>query len=352
MASPPPPCVRGAGMRLLRAAVFTAVCVVLAAAGHTLGLRPYRCRCGRWWPAGSRSSRSRRRWPGGNGRCRASPQLLAVGQLALHTVFGLGSDGARGGRRRLGPRTDGTGDGLMAVAARLVCEGHGRPLTAQRRTSGGGRRRPRPVRAWRRRHGRGRSARPAWPAAMPGGGARTAMAPLSLCSLPMLLGHLLAAVVAGWLLRRGEAALWRLVRLSVRGAAGAGGAVARRAAPGARAAVGARRAGRRRRSGTAARRAARAPRRTCGCATVPARSPVAAAARGVPGAVPPMVGARGLTGDGRARPAYVPARCHAPRRRSRGTRGRRGRRSRARPSHPRRARVPPSLANHRGVSLP
>jgi len=53
------------------------------------------------------------------------------------------------------------------------------------------------------------------------GGAHTTIAMLlSLCSLPMLLGHLLAAVVAGWLLRRGEAALWRLIRLSVRGAAG------------------------------------------------------------------------------------------------------------------------------------
>ncbi len=30
----------------------------------------------------------------------------------------------------------------------------------------------------------------------------------------MLLAHLLAALAAGWLLRRGEAALWRLVRLS------------------------------------------------------------------------------------------------------------------------------------------
>ncbi|GAB2737861.1 hypothetical protein [Kitasatospora kifunensis] len=30
----------------------------------------------------------------------------------------------------------------------------------------------------------------------------------------MLLGHLLAAVLAGWWLRRGEAALWRLVRLA------------------------------------------------------------------------------------------------------------------------------------------
>jgi len=56
----------------------------------------------------------------------------------------------------------------------------------------------------------------------PGGGhlsMRLSMV-LSMCSLPMLLGHLLAALVAGWMLRRGEAALWRLIRLSVRRAAG------------------------------------------------------------------------------------------------------------------------------------
>jgi hypothetical protein len=39
-----------------------------------------------------------------------------------------------------------------------------------------------------------------------------------LPSLPMLLGHLLAALATGWLLRRGEIALFRLVRLSAHGA--------------------------------------------------------------------------------------------------------------------------------------
>jgi hypothetical protein len=40
-----------------------------------------------------------------------------------------------------------------------------------------------------------------------------------LPSLPMLLGHVLAAVAAGWLLRRGDSALLRLIDLSVRGVA-------------------------------------------------------------------------------------------------------------------------------------
>jgi len=33
-------------------------------------------------------------------------------------------------------------------------------------------------------------------------------------SLSMLLGHMLAALAAGWLLHRGDAALWRLAELS------------------------------------------------------------------------------------------------------------------------------------------
>ena len=58
---------------------------------------------------------------------------------------------------------------------------------------------------------------------------------MSLPSLPMLLAHLLAALAAGWLLRRGDIALLRLVRLSAQGRLeSAGGALvrpARRARP-------------------------------------------------------------------------------------------------------------------------
>ncbi|WP_314176147.1 hypothetical protein [Streptomyces winkii] len=45
-----------------------------------------------------------------------------------------------------------------------------------------------------------------------------AHAALSLFDGPMLLGHIAAALVLGWFLHRGEAALWRLVRLSARSA--------------------------------------------------------------------------------------------------------------------------------------
>jgi hypothetical protein len=40
-----------------------------------------------------------------------------------------------------------------------------------------------------------------------------------LPSLPMLLGHVLAAVAAGWVLRHGDLALLRLIRLSAHGVA-------------------------------------------------------------------------------------------------------------------------------------
>jgi len=49
-------------------------------------------------------------------------------------------------------------------------------------------------------------------------GAGHAASGLGGTSPAMLLGHLLAAVVAGWWLRRGEAALWRLVRLTAEAA--------------------------------------------------------------------------------------------------------------------------------------
>ena len=50
--------------------------------------------------------------------------------------------------------------------------------------------------------------------------AGTAGSPMSLLpSLPMLLGHVLAAVAAGWLLRRGDSALLRLMNLSAHGVA-------------------------------------------------------------------------------------------------------------------------------------
>ncbi|SFE27656.1 hypothetical protein SAMN05216251_102348 [Actinacidiphila alni] len=215
----------GAGMRLLRAAVFTAVCVALAAVGHGMASGrpvPVWALVVGWLSVFAVVAPLA-------GRERSLPGIaaaLAVGQLALHSVFNVGQVCASmtpaAGAGTASASGSGAGDaGLLAVAARLVC-GHtaAAPLT--------------PVRArWIvTQAGLDPSAMGA-PVHMPGmdmsasgtggtggtGGAAHAMMALPFCSLPMFLGHLLAAVVAGWLLRRGEAALWRLIRLSVRGAA-------------------------------------------------------------------------------------------------------------------------------------
>ncbi len=213
----------GAGMRLLRAAVFTAVCVLLAAAGHTLAAGrpvPVRSLALGWLavfafvlPLAGRE----RRLPG-------IAALLALGQLTLHVVFSTGQVCASvTAARATGPAT---GSDVLAVAARLVCGpgGHAR-LTPQQAQH---------VLAQAGLSGLAGGGHTRMPGIVmpgdPGFGAATAHGPhvpgvsgvsmmLSMCSLPMLLGHLGAALVAGLLLRRGEAALWRLVRLSLRGAA-------------------------------------------------------------------------------------------------------------------------------------
>lgn len=207
MASPATAARAGAGMRLLRAAVFTAVCVALAAAGHTLA-------SGAPVPAWSLVLG----WltvfavvAPLAGRERTLPgiaALLAAGQLALHTVFGAGQMCAT---QSLTPSSDSDG-GLLSLAARLVCDDRGLRLSPQS---------ARQIVLNAGIDPNGAHGMPDMPgmASRPGG-SHLVMTALPMCSLPMLLGHLLAAVVAGWLLRRGEAALWRLVRLSVRGAAG------------------------------------------------------------------------------------------------------------------------------------
>jgi len=210
-------------MRLLRAAVFTAVCVLLAAAGHALAAGrpvPVQSLALGWLavfafvlPLAGRE----RRLPG-------IASLLALGQLTLHVVFSTGQVCASvAATRATGAGSD---RDLVAVAARLVCGGGGHPrLTPQQ---------ARHVLAQAGLSSLAGGGHPRMPGMVmpgdPGFGAATAHGThvpgmsgvsmmLAMCSLPMLLGHVLAALVAGLLLRRGEAALWRLVRLSLRGAA-------------------------------------------------------------------------------------------------------------------------------------
>ncbi|MDT0267167.1 hypothetical protein RM844_12795 [Streptomyces sp. DSM 44915] len=192
----------GADLRLLRAAVFAAAGTTLAAAGHLAGGGPavplWALALGTlltWAFATALAGRERRSWPG-------IALALALAQLLLHLLFCLaqhlrpaGSAAAAGG-----------GSDITELAARLLCGAHG-PLSVERATE--------------LLHDAGLSPHPAGhhPAgagvAHAGGlgdALREGLA--SLAAWPMLLGHLLAALAAGWLLRQGEAALWQVVRLA------------------------------------------------------------------------------------------------------------------------------------------
>ncbi|MFF3271908.1 hypothetical protein ACFYWU_13415 [Streptomyces chrestomyceticus] len=207
MTAPSDPGARAAAdLRLLRAAVFTAVCVALSAAGHMIGS----CAAVPLWTLGVGCAAVFAVAAPLAGRERSLPGIavaLAVGQLALHTVFALGQH-RMATAPAAGPAPAGGGlsdQAAISLARHITCGlGAGQLDGAQARrilhTSVIG---------------------PGGPAAS-AGGAGHAMDPATaataahglLPSLPMLLAHLLAALAAGWLLRRGEAALWRLVRLS------------------------------------------------------------------------------------------------------------------------------------------
>lgn len=202
-----------AGLRLLRAAMFTAVCLVLSAAGHALASnRPLPL-----WTlgigfavvlaaAGPFADRER--------SVRGIAAGLALGQTALHTLFGLAQHYCTAPRTG----TSGRSDRVIALAAAITCNDGPTPPSA--------------AEAHRIVHAAGIT-----PSSHGGHGSHgghsaahdTVLSSL-LPSLPMLLGHLLAAVVLGLLLRRGDAALFRIIGLSARSVAGEALARALRAA--------------------------------------------------------------------------------------------------------------------------
>ncbi|MEU1484953.1 hypothetical protein [Streptomyces sp. NPDC005752] len=195
----------GAGMRLLRTAVFTAVCVVLAAAGHGLasgaGVPLWTLLAGFagvFAVAAALAGRERTLLP--------ISAALAGGQLALHVLFGLG-------RHTAATATGSGDDSLIRFAAGLVCGAGPAQLSAGEAhrivTTAG-----LDPAAVAQGHTHLASAPGAASAADP-----TALATVmsGLPGLPMFLGHLLAALVTGWLLRRGEIALFRLARISAQG---------------------------------------------------------------------------------------------------------------------------------------
>ncbi|MGW8062065.1 hypothetical protein ACVV2G_07240 [Streptomyces ziwulingensis] len=222
MTAPHPPTARsGNDLRVLRAAVFAAVCVVLAAAGHTLGSYatvPL-------WALGAGFLGAVAVAAPLAGRRRSLPgitALLAVGQAALHTLFGLGQHGttavtasgtavaSAGGSAALSAGGAGalSDASLVEQAARLVCGTTAAaisPAQAQRILSDA-----------RIAPSAGSHADAAHHPAdlLSAAGSPTSLVP----SLPMLLGHVLAALAAGWLLRRGDLALARLMDLSTHSA--------------------------------------------------------------------------------------------------------------------------------------
>ncbi|QOV37177.1 hypothetical protein IM697_01535 [Streptomyces ferrugineus] len=215
MTAPHPRTARsGSDLRILRAAVFAAVCVVLAGMGHVLGS------CARipLWTLGAGFLGVVAVTVPLTGRERSLPgtaALLAVGQTVLHTLFGLGQHGttiAGGSPSATASLADAA---LVERAARLVCGSAAAaisPAQAQRILT-------------EARIGTGTGAG-AGTGAGTGAGEHlshrsvdalpvtTDSAASLLPSLPMALAHLLAAIVAGWLLRRGDLALLRIAEMS------------------------------------------------------------------------------------------------------------------------------------------
>lgn len=192
--------------------MFAAVCVVLSAAGHAFAAGS----AVPLWTLLAGFAAIFVIAASLAGRERSLPSIagaLAGGQLALHALFGAGSHGTGA--------ANATGDhSLIRFAAGLVCGMGPSQLNAAEAhrivTTAGI-----DPEAVSQGHDHLASAGAAGAGAVPGAtGTAGAYGPVMdlLPNLPMFLGHLLAALATGWLLRRGEIALFRLATLSAHGA--------------------------------------------------------------------------------------------------------------------------------------
>lgn len=186
--------------------MFAAVCVVLAAAGHALAS----CATVPLWTVGAGFAAVFAVAVPLAGRERSLPGIatvLALGQTVLHTLFGLGQHSTSMPAGASGA-SDAVDASLVERAARLVCGATAAaisPAQAQRIL----------VDAGLDPHASHSSANGmANMAGMTGMVKATGSSASVLPTLPMLLGHVLAAVAAGWVLRHGDLALLRIVRLS------------------------------------------------------------------------------------------------------------------------------------------
>ncbi|WP_030666076.1 hypothetical protein [Streptomyces cellulosae] len=207
MTAPHPRMTRfGGDLRILRAAVFAAVCVVLGAAGHALAS----CSTVPLWTLGTGFLGVLLVAAPLAGRERSLPgiaTLLALGQTVLHTLFGLGQHGPVAGTATTAARAATVGSmssmpsttslSSMPSTTSLSSMPSTTSLTSLSDAS------------LVDQAGTGVAHHPA-DVLSTAAGSSMALLP----SLPMLLGHVLAAVAAGWLLRRGDMALLRLVELS------------------------------------------------------------------------------------------------------------------------------------------
>ena len=189
-----------ADLRLLRAAVFSAVCVVVSAGGHELASG-----------AGISVGVLLLAWAGTMcvavplaGRERGLPGIglcLLGGELALHALFCLGQS-------RMGPvPATAASTRVVALAGRLLC---GEP---PRRLG------PAAAEQILHRAGIGPASAATGMPGMSGMASHDAHA-MSMSLVPgpaMLAAHLVAALVLGWALRRGEAAVWGVIKLSPQG---------------------------------------------------------------------------------------------------------------------------------------
>jgi hypothetical protein len=199
----------GADLRVLRAAVFAAVCVVLAAAGHAIAS----CATVPLWTLGAGFVGAVLVVAPLAGRERSLAgiaTLLAVGQTVLHVLFGLGQHGTA--TMTMSSTQPASDTALVQQAARLLCGTTAAaisPAQAQRVLT--------EARLYPGTTGAAgaRGTTGATGATEAAHHATDVMAGSSVWpSLPMVLAHVLAAVAAGWLLRRGDLALLRLVELS------------------------------------------------------------------------------------------------------------------------------------------
>ncbi|MFE1769968.1 hypothetical protein [Streptomyces sp. NPDC059008] len=227
MSAPSAPSARAAAdLRLLRAAVFTVVCVALSAAGHMIAS----CATVPLWTLGVAAVMVFAVAAPLAGRERTLPGIaagLAVGQLVLHSLFTWGQAPVLPASRTAAMAgMTGMADMAGTTTSGRVGSGFGGALSdsaaialARHLTCGLGAGRVDGDQARRMLGTAGLDAASATAPAGHGAAGGAAAGDLSMAhcvvpSVPMLLGHLLAALALGWLLRRGEAALWRLVRLS------------------------------------------------------------------------------------------------------------------------------------------